>query len=103
MIDGLQPEIAAVLPHLHKLADEEKIPLIDVHRLFHDYGKVEGQLIDDLLLDGVHPNAAGHRLVAEALLPVLQNALSETALSKPPLATHRDHAVTPRAPRRIGP
>lgn len=101
--NGLEAPLLPYVATLRELADEEKIPLIDVHRLFHDYGKVEGQLIDDLLLDGVHPNAAGHRLVAEALLPVLQNALSETALSKPPLATHRDHAVTPPAPRRIGP
>ena len=30
MIEGLQPEIAAVLPHLHKLSDEEKQEVLDI-------------------------------------------------------------------------
>ena len=69
----LLPYVAA----MRELAAEESVPLVDIHRLFHDYGKENGQGMDDLLLDGVHPNAAGHKLVAEALLPVLQTVITE--------------------------
>ncbi len=41
--------------------------LIDVWSSFEAYGAVEGQSLDDLLLDQVHPNDAGHRVIARLL------------------------------------
>jgi lysophospholipase L1-like esterase len=51
------------------VAREEQVPLVDVHRVFEDYGNEPGQSIRDLLLegDGIHPNARGQRLVCELL------------------------------------
>ena len=50
------------------LARLQKIPLIDVYAAFGAYGKQPGQSVDDLLLDGMHPNAKGHRIIADLLV-----------------------------------
>ena len=41
--------------------------LVDVYRAFQERGEEDGGSVDALLLDGMHPNAAGHRLVANLL------------------------------------
>lgn len=46
-----------------KIAQDEAVPLVDVYRRFKEFGNVS-----DLLLDGMHPNEKGHRLIADALL-----------------------------------
>ena len=53
---------------VRKIASEEQIPLIDVLEAFEQYGATDGQSVDDLLLDGMHPNDKGQRLVADLLL-----------------------------------
>jgi lysophospholipase L1-like esterase len=50
------------------LAKELKVPLVDVYRQFYDYDAVATQSTDDLLLDGMHPNNAGHALIAHWLV-----------------------------------
>ena len=55
------------------LAQKEKIPLIDQWKLFEEYGSDEGQEIDDLLLDGMHPNDMWH----EQLSVILSNIIVE--------------------------
>lgn len=49
-----------------KIAGKEKVPLIDV------YAEFQKRDVDSLLLDGMHPNAKGHELVAKLLLPVVE-------------------------------
>ena len=51
------------------VARDEAVPLVDVHRAFEEYGGVPGQAVADLLLegDGIHPSAAGQRLVCREL------------------------------------
>ena len=49
------------------VAREEGVPLVDVFKAFLEYDRGEGQSVDDLLLDGMHPNDEGHRIVAELL------------------------------------
>jgi len=44
---------------------------VDLHQQFMDYHAVEGQSLNDLLLDGMHPNNQGHRMIADALLPII--------------------------------
>jgi lysophospholipase L1-like esterase len=63
---------------MRKVAAAEKILLVDIWKLFDDYDAVSGQSIDDLLLDGVHPNDAGHRLVADAIYDILGITIPET-------------------------
>ncbi len=46
------------------IAAEERVPLIDIDRAMTPE-------IDNLLLDGMHPNAAGHQLVADRLIPIV--------------------------------
>ena len=51
------------------VARDEAVPLVDVHRAFEQYGGEPGRAVADLLLegDGIHPNAAGQRLVCRLL------------------------------------
>ncbi|MEZ6130332.1 MAG: GDSL-type esterase/lipase family protein [Planctomycetaceae bacterium] len=56
---------------VRELAKTENVPLVDVERLFEEYGMQDGKSVDDLLLDGVHPNDSGHRLVADHLMTEL--------------------------------
>ncbi|MCA9179671.1 MAG: family 10 glycosylhydrolase [Planctomycetales bacterium] len=53
------------------IAKAERVPLLDVARAFDSYGEGEGQSVGDLLLDGIHPNAQGHRLIAGALIELI--------------------------------
>lgn len=68
-VDGFeQPMLPRYNDTVRKLAAELNVPLIDVRAA---YDKAES--IDDLLLDGMHPNDRGHQLVAEMLVPVIRN------------------------------
>ena len=53
------------------LAAAESVPLVDVYNMFVDYDAVSGQSMDNLLLDGMHPNGAGHRMIADALIETI--------------------------------
>jgi lysophospholipase L1-like esterase len=66
--DGWNVLLKEYAEAVRRLATEEKVRLVDVYRAFEEYGKVEGQSMDDLLLDGMHPNARGHRLVADLII-----------------------------------
>ena len=56
-----------------EVAREEGVPLVDVHRAFEAYGRAPGQSIRELLIagDGIHPSAAGQRLVCRLLTAAL--------------------------------
>lgn len=53
------------------LAIRENIPYIDQWKLFEEYGSVEGQEIDKLLLDGMHPNDAWHEKLSALLSTII--------------------------------
>ena len=57
------------------VAAEGILPLVDVNALFEAYDQGEGQTVDDLLLDGMHPNDEGHRVIAASLYPVVAGAI----------------------------
>ncbi len=59
-------EFAAVV---REVARAKSVGLVDVYSRFEAYAAEDGQTMDDLLSDGMHPNAKGHGLVAELLLP----------------------------------
>lgn len=56
---------------IRELAMNMKIAFIDVYALYREYDKIPGQQIDDLLLDGVHPNDKGHEILAEKLVEII--------------------------------
>jgi sialidase-1 len=64
--DGFNLRIRHYAEVMRKLAKDEGVPLIDIYREFQESGH-----IDQLLLDGVHPNDQGHQLVTDLLLKKL--------------------------------
>jgi lysophospholipase L1-like esterase len=56
---------------VRRIAQEMDVPLVDVYQLFVNYHQKDGCSMDDLLLDGIHPNDRGHRLITGAILRLL--------------------------------
>jgi acyl-CoA thioesterase-1 len=56
------------------LARERKVPLVD-HFADWKAAEKQGQALSAWLVDGLHPNAAGHARMAALLLPVLRHEL----------------------------
>ncbi len=54
---------------VRRLAADLSVPLVDVHAAFTAKGA------DQLLLDGMHPNDAGHQLITDLLVPVVRDQL----------------------------
>lgn len=75
---GFNTQLKAYAEAVRVIARSEHVPLVDVYERFERYGEVEAQSVADLLLDGMHPNARGHRLIADGLLAELAES-SETA------------------------
>lgn len=67
--DGMNAVVTDYAQAVRDLADREKIPLLDIYRAFS--GDPRG--VSALLLDGMHPNNAGHEKITEMLLPVLRS------------------------------
>lgn len=53
---------------VRKLAREENVELVDVFEAFVAHGQQMDRSVDELLLDGMHPNERGQSLVAELLV-----------------------------------
>jgi len=64
--EGMNRLLHTYVAAIRKLARQESVALVDVNGAFRDYARGHGSL-DDLLLDGMHPNQQGHRIVAELL------------------------------------
>ena len=75
------------------LAREEDVPVVDVFKAFRDYDEVDGQSVDDLFLDGMHPNDKGHAIIAELLAPVIEEVCKTTEV--PAAATKKVPAPGP--------
>lgn len=69
--DGFNPVLNTYAAAVRGLAQQHQVVFLDIHAAFREYGRHPGQSVDALLLDGMHPNAEGHRLVAERLLALL--------------------------------
>ena len=74
---GFNATLVDYVQVVREVAEQEKVSLVDVHKQFMDYHSVEGQDLSDLLLDGMHPNDKGHRMIADALLPVIVSQFSQ--------------------------
>ncbi|MCB1224349.1 MAG: exo-alpha-sialidase [Verrucomicrobiales bacterium] len=74
--DGFEAAaLAAYNQALRDLAKEMQVPLLDVRAAYSDFAATPGQTLNDLLLDGMHPNDQGHQLVAERLVPLIREAV----------------------------
>ena len=74
---GFNATLVDYVQVVREVAEQEKVPLVDLHKRFMDYHRVEGQDLNDLLLDGMHPNDKGHRMIADALLPMVVSQFSQ--------------------------
>ena len=74
--DGFDvPILSGYNEALRKLAQELDVPLVDVRAAYPDFAARHKLTIDELLLDGMHPNDLGHQLVSELLVPAIRNAV----------------------------
>lgn len=68
--DGFDaPVLASYNETVRRLAKELSVPMVDVHEAFTSAD------VDKLLLDGMHPNDAGHQRIADLLVPVVRDQL----------------------------
>ena len=54
-----------------KLARAKNLPLIDTWKIFPEFVRKMHAGIDTLLLDGMHPNDTGHKIIANALAKII--------------------------------
>ena len=70
---------------VRKLADKNQLPLIDQWAKFELYTSEEGKEIDDLLLDGMHPNDVWHEelanLITDEIIQLVNNKQTNTHTS----------------------
>jgi hypothetical protein len=66
--DSLNALLAPYCEAVRRVAREEGADLVDVQEAFPGRAQKQGISVDALLLDGMHPNDAGHRLVADLLI-----------------------------------
>jgi lysophospholipase L1-like esterase len=79
-----RPALAGYNDTVRKLAAELHVPLVDIHKAYQAQAKQQETTVDSLLLDGMHPNDAGHAVTARQLLPVLLELLESSAAAKTP-------------------
>ncbi len=82
--DGFNLFLKSYAEKVRELSKEKMLPLVDVYRLFEEHGAKEGQSVDELLLDGVHPNEAGQGMVADGLLPLVRSLVKKSGEVKAP-------------------
>lgn len=52
---------------MKNIAGEEKITLLDINQAYYDYSQNNAIKLNNMFLDGMHPNDTGHKLVAVML------------------------------------
>lgn len=82
--EGFNTPMVPYCEAMTKLAQEEEVALINVQELFRTYAKKMNLEVDKLLLDGMHPNDEGQRIVATALRECILQIAREKALTITP-------------------
>ncbi len=80
--DGFNVLLKEYATKVREIAARLHVALVDVYTAFEAYGRDAGQSLDDLLLDGMHPNETGQRLVARLLLRKLLDGEGNQAIGK---------------------
>lgn len=92
--DGFNVLLSKYASAVRQIARTEGVELIDVYDLFERSERDGTATVEDLLLDGMHPNARGHRLIADRLMATLTNDASSkpliASISKETLWQNRD-------------
>jgi lysophospholipase L1-like esterase len=65
--DGMNVLLRSYAQATRDVARNTGTPLIDVMAAFEAYGTKQNHSIDRLLVDGIHPNEEGHRMIAGLL------------------------------------
>jgi len=70
---GIDRLLDVYAQRVRDVAREQNVPFVDVHERFEAYDRVPGQSIHELLIEGdeMHPNDAGHALIAQWLSEVV--------------------------------
>lgn len=96
--DGFNVLLKEYVAIVKQLGEEEKVPVIDVFEAFRTQ---KDGTVNDLLLDGMHPNDRGHRLVADLLLEQIASMKEQI---KPSIYGERIHAKATELPHsHLGP
>ncbi|MCA9062914.1 MAG: hypothetical protein KDA96_07640, partial [Planctomycetaceae bacterium] len=69
--DGFNIQLEEYAEAVREIAKSEDVPLVDVALAFASWGAMDGKSVNDLLLDGIHPNEQGHRLIASGLTELI--------------------------------
>jgi lysophospholipase L1-like esterase len=80
--NGMNHLLKVYAESTRKVARTEKVMLVDVAKSFEDYAHSGRQSLDDLLLDGMHPNQQGHRMIAGLLGPRIAQLLERESFGK---------------------
>jgi len=63
--------LVSFIAELKRVGEVEGVPVLDVNSAFLAKGEAEGSL-EGYLTDGMHPNPAGHRIIADMLIAFFQ-------------------------------
>ncbi len=69
--DGFNVLLKDYAEIVREISRSKKVPLVDVYQEFNDYGMNKGKSVNDLLLDGMHPNDAGHEIIADFIMKMI--------------------------------
>jgi len=62
---------------VRNLCNTYRTGLVDNFQIFNDYHNKDGQDMDDLMLDGTHPNDKGHELIANRLAKEIMSLVNK--------------------------
>ncbi|HMJ07583.1 MAG TPA: GDSL-type esterase/lipase family protein [Pyrinomonadaceae bacterium] len=71
-VDGFNVILKDYVGIAKRVAKDEGVRTVDLFSAYYKYDKRPGKKMDDLFLDGLHPNTAGQRIEAEMLLKQLR-------------------------------
>jgi len=71
-VDGFNVILKDYVDIARRVAKDEGIRTVDLFAAYYKYDQQPGQKMDDLFLDGLHPNTAGQKIEAELLLKQLR-------------------------------
>jgi len=75
--DGLNVVLQKYADAVRKIAADANVMLVDVYQQFRSDGADEDESIDNLLLDGIHPNGRGHERIADWILDSISQLTEE--------------------------